>query len=361
MSDKERIGVSYSKAHTFYLDLNFDVFRGCQYSCEGCHVNKTGHNGFTDHDYDNLKRLLDTAQDSNYQPLIAIVGPTDVFSANTAEEVLGNPRTVDLLRRFEKISFISTFLAHTEQTERVVQLLNNQYAPTGVGIEVNVGFEMRHLHNEGYIQHVKDNRQKVLDLLRFSSVASFASFNVFDYSRTKFGDFLRDYSNLHQMIEEVYGTDIDFNFSLGRKDGLTQAEFTDAADQIKEIFNHNIREDTVEHVRFSLGKLTDSLVERQYNFSNGELYYSPMFYERYVSYNPYFKIPLSEWTIDEIEKYEDNVTTTQYNNVLGKECGSCRYLGSCVNRGILHLMDQHDLRQCIIAKDAMDVANHEHS
>lgn len=361
MSDKERIGVSYNQAHTFYLDLNFDVFRGCQYSCEGCHVNKTGHNEFTDQDYTHLNRLLDTAQQSSYHPLLAIVGPTDVFSAFTAEDILKDQRTVSLLTRFEKISFISTFLAHTEQTERIVKLLNEKYAPTGVGIEVNVGFEMRHLHNQGYIQHVKENRQKVLDTLRFSNVASFASFNVFDYSRTKFGDFLRDYTNLHQMIEHVYGTDIDFNFSLGRKLGLRREEFLDAADHIKDIFNANVREDTVEYVRFSLGKLTDSLVERQYNFSNGKLYYSPMFYERYVSYDPYFEIPLTSWTIDEIEKYEDNILSQQYEGALGKDCSSCRYLGSCVNRGILHLMDQHGLYRCILAKDAMDVANHEQS
>jgi len=355
MSDKDLIGVSYGDAHTLYLDINFDILHGCQWHCEGCFVDKTGQGGLRMSEYTNLNKLIDSANKHQYRPFIATVGPTDVFSAANAVEVLSNPMTVDILSRFEKISLSSTFLAYTQQTINVLNVLNKHYA--NKAIEINVTFEMRQLHNEGYLNHVKENRDLVFDHLHHASVGSHALFNVFDYSQTRINELLQNYTNLHEMIKRVYDTDIDFNFSIGRKENLTRLEFEQAADQIKRIFNDNVNTETVENIRFSVGRLTDSLVERQYNFRNGKLYYSPMFYERYVSFAPYYQIPLRAWTVDELEKFEDNLTIEQYSHSQGKECHSCEYLGSCVDRGILFLMDEHKITQCILAKDALDVAN----
>jgi hypothetical protein len=357
MSDREKIGVSYGRAHTLYLDLNFDILHGCQWSCVGCFVNKVGQGGFLMSDYIRLMDLINSAQANQYRPFIATVGPTDVFSATNAVSILSDVYTRDILSRFEKISFASTFLAYNEQTEKVIDVLNEHYADKPV--EVNITFEMRQMHNEGYLNHVKEIRNRVFSRLHNGRVGSHALFNVFDYSRTRISELLANYAYLHEMIEQVFGTDIDFNFSIGRKEDLTTEEFIQAAEQIKRLFNDNVRPDTVEYIRFSVGRLTDSLVERQYNFRNGKLYYSPMFYERYVSFAPHYEIPLDKWTIDEIEKFEDNLTMTQYQGAPKKECGSCIYLGSCVDRGILHLMDEHKLESCVLAKDAMNVANHE--
>lgn len=358
VSDRDRIGVSYHDATTLYLDIAFEVLQGCQYSCEGCFVDKTSQDGLQDADYTNLATLIASAVNLNYHPLIAIIGPTDIFSAANSIEFLSKEKTVKLLHNFEKISFASTFFVDNNHTKDVIAVINEHYHD--MDVEINITFEMRHLHNWQYLKKIQENRHRILQSITARSVKSFAIFNVFDYSRTKISDVLHDYDTLHKTMEMVFNTDIDFNFSIGRKPALTNEEFTNAAEQIKRIFNTNITTDTAKYVRFSMGKLTDSLVEKQLNFRNGEVYYSPMFYERYVSFSPHFKIPMVSWTIDEIEKFEHEIITTQLNNSDNKECGSCVYLGSCVERGILHLMDHHNLTTCILAKDAMNISNNYH-
>ena len=203
---------------------------------------------------------------------------------------------------------------------------------------------------------MKATRHQILKRFR-QPPTSHALFNVFDYSQTRISELLHDYVYLHNLIEQMYNTDIDFNFSIGRKTNLSREEFERAAQQIKVLFNDNVDPETVQFVRFSVGRLTDSLVEKQYNFRNGELYYSPMFYERYVSFDPHYRIPLAQWSIEEIEKFEDNLLLNEYRKSNEKECGTCQYLGSCADRGILHMMDRYQIKDCILAKRAMNVAN----
>ena len=359
MSDKDLIGVSYKDAHTLYLDINFDVLRGCTWQCEGCFVDKNGQGSLSMSEYVSMSRLLHDAQSHQYRPLIATVGPTDIFSATNAVEFLSNHLTVDLLSRFERLSFTSTFLNFSDRNKEIVQLLNEHFPSKA--IEVNITFEMRHMHSRNYLERVEKNRLQTLSLLTHEKIGSHALFNVFDYSQTKISALLEDYEALDAIIRAQFQTDIDFNFSIGRKTNLSQQEFQQAADQIKRIFNTNIHTDSVKDLRFSVGRLTDSLVERQYNFRNGKLYYSPMFYERYVSFAPHYELPMKRWTMSEIEEFETNLIKTQYISSASKECNTCRYLGSCVDRGILHMMEEHQLTQCILAKDAMDVANNHRS
>ena len=193
-----------------------------------------------------------------------------------------------------------------------------------------------------------------------TKVRSFGIMNVFNYDETKISYLLKNYDFLNKKVKHLFETTIDFNFSLGRKDEeLTTQEFFDAASRIKRMFNDSIvSNEKGNYLRFSFGRLADSLIEKQYNWKNGEFYYSPLLYERYVSFIDKLKIPIDNFSSDEFEKYEENVQLQQYYNVHDKtECSDCPLLGSCVDRGILHLMDIHNIKDCLVAKRALEVVN----
>ena len=193
-----------------------------------------------------------------------------------------------------------------------------------------------------------------------TEVRSFGIMNVYDYDSTKISELLKNYDYLHKKVKHLFKTTIDFNFSMGRKDEtLTSKEFFESTNRIKEMFNDSVvSEKKSGYLRFSFGRLSDSLIEKQYNWKNGEFYYSPLLYERYVSFVSDLKIPIKTFSSKEFENFEEEIQLSQYNNVHDKvECGDCPMLGSCVDRGILYLMDIHDIKDCLVAKKALEVVN----
>ena len=343
----------------FYFNLNFEFLNGCQFSCKGCHVNKTGSASMDDKSYRQLKKIMESFNENNsYKPFIAFIAPTDFLSATNTAQVLSDPRVIEILNHFKRISLQTTYL-DVSRAELVSEILKKHYS--NMELEINVIIEPEKIENEKYLTVLKKNQDYVIEKMNWSTpVRSFGIMNVYDYNTSKIADLLKDYDYLHKKVQHLFETTIDFNFSLGRKDeNLTKHEFESSAMRIKKMFNDSVVSDEkAQYLRFSFGRLNDSLVERQYNWKNGEFYYSPLLYERYVSFISGLKIPIEEFTAEEFERYEEQIQLSQYKNVDNKtECGDCPLLGSCVDRGILQLMDIHGIKDCLVAKDAMNVVN----
>lgn len=349
---------SLQDSQNFYFNLSFELLNGCQFNCKGCHVDKEGADNFTDESYHQLKGILESFSDDLYKPFIAFINPTDFMSAGNTVEVLSDPRVVEILGHFKRLSFQSTFLKINTMPE-IAEVLHTHYPDHE--LEINILIEPDHIENKGYLSHLKMNQDRVIDMLQWKTpVRRFGIMNVFNYDETRIAKLLQDYEYMHKKVEHLFETTIDFNFSLGRKDKLlTTEEFYAAADRVRRLFNDSVvTENKSQYLRFSFGRLNDSLVERQYNWMNGKFYYSPLLYERYVSFIPELEIPIVENTAQEFEAFEEQVQLEQYMNVEDKtECGDCPLLGSCVDRGILHLMDIHGIKDCLVARDAMHVVN----
>ena len=350
---------SLKDSFNFYFNLNFEFLNGCQFSCKGCHVNKNGAQAFDDDSYAQLKKIMDSFNEGNsYKPFIAFIAPTDFLSATNTESVLSDPRVIEILNKFKRISLQTTYL-DINRAESIGNILRKHYS--NMELEINVIIEPEKIENEKYLSVLKRNQGYVIRKMNWPTpVRSFGIMNVYDYDTTKVAELLRDYDFLHKKVEHLFETTIDFNFSLGRKDELlTSEEFFSAAQKIKDMFNDSVvSEEKGQYLRFSFGRLNDSLIEKQYNWKNGEFYYSPLLYERYVSFVSGLKIPIKDFNFKEFEEYEEQIQLSQYTNVDDKtECGDCPLLGSCVDRGILHLMDIHGIKDCLVAKNAMDVVN----
>lgn len=342
----------------FFFNLSFELLNGCQFSCKGCHVNKEGAEPFSDDHHKQLVSIMESFSTSLYKPFIAFIQPTDFLVASNTVQVLSDPRVVEVLRYFKRLSFQTTYL-NIGNIEAVAKVLKEHYSD--LELEINIIIEPDKITNDKYLSVLQENQDKVHEILNWDiPVRKFGIMNVYDYDTTRVAELLRNYDILHRKVQHLFETTIDFNFSLGRKDGsLTHEEFEAAAMRIKNMFNESVvSEEKAQYLRFSFGRLSDSLIERQYNWKNGEFYYSPLLYERYVSFIPDLMIPIENFTAEEFEQYEEDILLNQYLNVADKtECGDCPILGSCVDRGILHLMDIHGIKDCLVAKNAMNVVN----
>jgi len=346
-------------SNSFFFNLAFELLNGCPWQCKGCFVNKEGSEPMTDETYADLKNVMESFSAKNlYKPFIAFIQPVDFLSAGNTAEVLSDPRVIDILNYFKRISFQTTYL-DTSNAQKIADVLKKHYS--NMELEINIIIEPDQVQNNKYLKVLEKNQNEVVKIMDWpTGVRKFGIMNVYNYDTTKVADLIKNYDYLHTRVEHLFETTIDFNFSLGRKDALlSNNDFYEAAVQIKEMFNDSlVSAEKGSYLRFSFGKLNDSLIERQYNWKNGEFYHSPLLYERYVSFVDELKIPLKEFTASEFEEFEEQVQLDQYLNVDDKtECGNCEYLGSCVDRSILHLMDIHNVKDCLVAKNAIRVVN----
>jgi hypothetical protein len=229
-------------------------------------------------------------------------------------------------------------------------------------LEINFLMEPEHVETEKYLMTIRNNRDKLFEILNWATpVKSFCIMNVYEYERVKKGNIqqlLNDYREMHSRIRHLFDTTIDFNFSMSRKTGVENKLVKDAIVRVTKMFDKSVNQDTNQFIRFSFGKLTDCLIEKHYNWLNGEWFVSPLLYDRYAAFVPELKIPFTDYTVKETEAFEDKLLMDQYENAHTKtECGGCRYLGSCADRNILKVMDIYGVKDCIIARDALDAIN----
>jgi hypothetical protein len=272
--------------------------------------------------------------------------------------MLSDPRIIEVLNKFKRLSFQTTYLDISKISD-ISKVLREHYS--NLELEFNIIIEPEKINNDKYLKLLQDNQESVISEMDWTSdIRSFGIMNIYDYGSSKAADMLKDYDYMHQKVEHLFETTIDFNFSIGRKDELASDIFRKAANTVKDLFDNSIQvsDNKSQYLRFSFGRLHDSLIEKQYNWNNGKFYYSPLLYERYVAFLPEFLIPMNTYTSKDFEVFEESVQLSQYNNIGNKEeCQTCPMLGSCIDRGILHLMDVYGVVDCLVAKKAMNVIN----
>lgn len=344
------------QAQHFYLNINFELLNGCRFKCPGCHVETNAQQPIDEGEYEKLEKLITSFENSLYAPFIAFVGPTDFLVADNFMATFSDPKVIEIFHHFKRLSIQTTYL-DIRNVEKVAALLKRAYSD--MEIEINIVVDPAKILDEGYLRVIEKNKDAFLKALGRDDVRTFGIMNVYDYDKTKIPDLLRDYDFMHKRVQHLFETTIDYNFSIGRNASLSNEEFFELSERIKKLFDDSlVSDEKATYLRFSFGKLTDSLIERQYNYRGGELYYSPLMYERFVAFKDELKVPLQNYTAAEIEDYEQTILLEQYNYASStEECAECPFLGSCVDRGILHLMSCYGVKKCLVAKKALSVVN----
>lgn len=360
-TDNFLTSVERESASGYHLSLNLELLRGCQFSCKGCFVDKYGADPMNDEWGTQLLSWVTSAQEEGgYLPTVIFIGPTDFLSAGNTIDVLQDPRIRQVVGRFKRLSLQTTCLDISTAPE-IAKVLREHYGH--MELEVNFLMEPEHVLTEKYLRTIKENRDKLYEIIDWHiPVKSFCIMNVYEYENAKKDDIvklLNDYKEMHLRIKDMFDTTIDFNFSMSRKHNQDKPEeVKEAIIRVTRMFDKSVNHDTSQFIRFSFGKLTDSLIEKHFNFLNGKFYVSPLLYDRYAAFVPELQIPFVNFTVAESEAFEERLQLEQYHGASQKdECGSCRYLGSCTDRNILKVMDIYSIKHCIIARDALDAIN----
>lgn len=348
-------------ATQYHLSLNLEWLTGCQFSCKGCHVNK---DATTAYDWEQLTKLriwLHSMQaEGNYLPTIAFIGPTDFLTATNTKSILSDKMACSILTEFKRISLQTTFL-NMENAEELIGLLRQRFPDKE--LEINFVIEPEKINNEKYMNTIKEARSRFMEMLNWPNyVASFCIMNVYEYDRVKKNDvkkLLADYKALNDKVRDEFNTTIDFNFSMLRNSWWSNEDVEEAIKSVSRIFDASADHEFNQTVRFSFGKLTDSKIEKHYNWHQGKLYVSPMLYERIASFHPSLEIPLVKHSLEETERFEYDLLVNQYDSAAmdKPECNDCQYQSSCIERNIITFMDMHDIKSCIIARKALDAIN----
>lgn len=329
---------------SFYLNINFELLNGCKLNCTGCHVEKSAQNPFSQNDTENLVKILDDLKSSLYRPFIAFVGPTDFLSADNTVALFSNDLVKKVLKKFQRLSIQTTFL-EMRKAEAVAKVLKEHFG--GMELEINIVFDPARVKDNSILETIERNKKHFLNLLGREDVLTFGFMNVVDYDKDE------DYDSFHHRLSHLFETSIDYNFSYGRNPEMGRDDFKLLVLRMKAMF-----EESESANLSSSGRISDSLIERQYSYRNGKLYYSPLLYERFVSFHTKFEVPLKDFTGEELESFEMMVQLDQYNNASKKDdCESCPLLSYCIDRGILFLMDAYEEKACVVAKNAMFAVN----
>lgn len=345
-----------ASADHFYLNINFELLNGCKFSCRGCYVEKNSQTPITQEQFVKLNKLIKSFKDNLYSPFIAFVGPTDFLAAENFEKVFDDPSFVEMFHNFKRLSLQTTYLG-MKNVQKSAEILKKNFSD--LEIEINIVIDPGKIMDDIYLKVLEKNKTQFLGFLGRDDIKTFGVMNVYDYSKTKIADLLQNYDFIHNRVAHLVETTVDYNFSAGRKVDLTNGEFLDLADRLKLLYDSSeLSENKEFFLKADSGKTTDSLIERQYNYRGGEIYHSPLLYERFVNFRESFRIPLQDHSVSEVEQYDDNLQISQYRFAeQTEECATCPFLTSCVNRGILHLMETFDTKKCLVAKNALFAIN----
>lgn len=357
--DRKNINVPLSEAQTMFINLNLEILIGCKWKCKGCYVDleSLDNDRSLTKDLSNIDSLTDDIIKQSMTPATLFIGPTDLFVASNAVEILNNKYIQALAHKFLRISFLTTFLSKDEEhINKIINILNDKYE--GVDLEINMVVDAGQIKNDQYLHLLKNNRDHIFNkLTSFNDIGTHVQFNVFDYSSGKIKQTMSDYASVRNKIMDIFNTDIDFNFSVGRKDNLSNDEFVESIRTVTDVFSGSLDNESIKYAEFSMGNPLDSNVERQYNFKNGQLYLSPYIYEQYVSFDDAFRIPMKNWKFEEIDSFMASVLSNSYIKAMNMECGTCPYLSMCAERNVIHSMIRYGEKSCILAKDSFDLIN----
>lgn len=335
---------------SFFLNFNLDVLHGCRWSCDGCYVNTTGQNGFAEGDLDRFIPLIESFQEKGYDPSLLVVGPTDVFTAHNSVAVLTDPKFIEFVEPFKRLTFISTFLATNDD---VIAALNEHHSDKE--IEFKLLIEAVQFGNDKYLHRVRDNMLYTRESLNMY-MPIHPQFNLFDYDGTKLSGVLDDYEALNKRSYEHFEQGIDYVLSFSRSERLTKEQKLGMLEWIQEMYNKHVTPENAKYTHFDAGNPVD-FQERVFSYRNGEFYHAPKVYDEYISFDSAFKIPVTRWDAEEFEQFEMNKLVNQYEHIHNKPCATCVHAPTCTDRGIPWFMDYIGTNECIMPKDAFDATN----
>lgn len=337
---------------SFEINFNMDILSGCKWKCAGCQIDRKTTFTFERRNRSNFKKLVDSIADSAYSPSIFILGPTDIYTARNSRDILRDPEIGAMLLNFRRLALNSTFI---EIFEDITNLISENFHQ--LEIEFRIILDINKIHEQGYLKHVSDNYHKVKAQLRNKKVVCHPQVNIFDTSSEILRQRMIDYTELNDLAYKYFGQGVDYAYSFSRIPNLKTKKLVNVINLLKEGFQQHVTFESVARgVHFDSSNLQD-LNELILSYREGELFYAPGLYDEYVNFEPEYRIPMENWSVEEIIEFKQNVLLNGYRYAENLPCENCQYLNKCIDKGSLYLMEKNNIAECIFPISSLDAVN----
>lgn len=331
--------------------INLELLNGCAHKCSGCFVNRNNQIETT-----NVKKAYELAKsltDEGLRFREVIISPTDLFSANNAEEILLNKDFQAMLRLNDKTRITSTAMFNNTDiadVKRIFSILDNvEYFRKDMIMEFLVPLEA-----DKIISDDSDYYHKNMEIIDFFKTQTT---KIVDWSFVvnvhKDVSFLDNFEMISKIVKEKYEGIIEFLPSFFRtgNDSLIERHL----EEWKQFLNNTINAENYKDLMVTIADMHhNSLNTIVLNYKKGELYISPFIYEQILFEDENLRI--DSLTVKDVFDKIIQETVKQYNYApKTEECEDCSYLTTCVGRNVLSFMETRNIKSCFYPKDALSL------
>lgn len=336
--------------HTARVNVMWDILQGCVWNCAGCHVDKKSTPQPSDAALQKLSVFLDSMKTNGYVPDIVTLGPVDSAVADNTLSVLTESKTANIIKKFNRIALPSRML---NEANALVHILNTHYSD--MEIEFQMVIDVPHFGKDTYLEKMRERMEWFKTNLKHTTQKYYPIFNLYDYINSKTGP-MQHYEEINQRCVKYFNFGADYAFSFSRLDTLSKADVERLFSSLKVVFDKHVTTETAEYIHFAAGHAGDSSMITVSQAAEG-LYLVPVVYEHYVTYRDAFKI--ADWTFEGTERILERLHMQALSSkaVSNGPCGSCSFMGVCLNRMSLAWMDEHGIEKCVMPTKAYEVMN----
>lgn len=345
----------------YKIQVALELLEGCSYNCPGCFVKRKGN-----YHPASITRFYNLASELRDRTDIVlddiVIGPTDFFGAENLWDIINDTRLARAIlwmpkdnRNIQHNCSILGSLSEKDIKGKIKDIENSALAVVVESWDVQIALDLNLLMTDESYRQALHERVKTFEESSLNYEISMAT-NVVDGVEDIIYDAI-DY------VRETYSTVIEIlpsvvrSFHHGSKHG-------DKLFQWNNMLTHLASD--VNRFKNKFHFLQGDVSHKAYNYSvinihQGKMFMSPFIYENAQIYSEHFEIPPTTSYVDSIMDYKNYIVNKQFESSANKECGSCKYLNTCVNRLIPHVMDTvfNGRKECILNKDVIGLFDNE--
>lgn len=355
MSKSFTLDKPIGSAQDVRIRFNLEFLKGCTFHCPGCYVNRD--NAYSQKDLDIVFHAQQEFKQNGYVFDEIILGPTDFFAAYNTELLVQNPKFTRLFDSQTVLTILSTLQSDEDVIKRRIDLVN-EHITNDIEVEILIPFDHVKIieNDQSYIQMLKS---KIALLERLNCDVEYAfQMNIQNIENAE--DF--DLKKVSDLVWKELGTITEFNPSFMRvpNDKLVLKIIKNWNKMlVKNIKKEDVAGD--EQVTFTMANKNHAgFNEITYNFSKGAFYSCPFIYENVFDKADNFLVPAQAedgfYQISDFLDHRDIINQNQLSYLTEtKECANCPHAISCVSKQVIDYMMSKNIKECILAKDVLDL------
>lgn len=328
--------------HRQRLEITLDIFRGCGHSCSGCMIDKQL-GGDVD-DIPALAAMIKEMTDVGYVAFDLGVGPTDYMTSNNVDDVMNNEMFRTMSQWFHQVTFNAAFL-EKDLSKYDAMCKEIDEACPGKPIRFLMPAAPSFFKSPKFGDMIREKLEHVKKTFK-SAYLNEAGFVINCTHETMDDDFEAMMNNGFDVEFPVDKDDI-LNIPYGRlknKDLMASHRITNVSHRISKFYSGLNGEDERRRnpdLCYSTGTMVNLL------YTGGKLYWVPFLKDDCPFIEDDFEIQ-KPWTMDNLLKARQKAHNEAIDHVANIGCIECPYVSSCAEKGILSIMKQMDIKECLV-------------